>query len=34
MLWIDNMAIPKGVAHPLDAHLLMNYCTTSRAPRP
>jgi spermidine/putrescine transport system substrate-binding protein len=25
MLWIDNMAIPKGAAHPLDAHLMMNF---------
>ena len=25
MLWVDNMAIPTGAAHPLDAHLMMNY---------
>ncbi len=25
MLWIDNMAIPNGVAHPLDAHLMMDF---------
>ena len=25
MLWIDNMAIPKGAAHPLDAHLMMDF---------
>jgi len=25
MLWVDNMAIPKNVAHPLDAHLMMNF---------
>jgi len=25
MLWIDNMAIPKNVAHPLDAHLMMDF---------
>jgi spermidine/putrescine transport system substrate-binding protein len=25
MLWIDNMAIPKKAAHPLDAHLMMNF---------
>jgi spermidine/putrescine transport system substrate-binding protein len=25
MLWIDNMAIPKNVAHPLDAHMMMDF---------
>jgi spermidine/putrescine transport system substrate-binding protein len=25
MLWIDNMAVPKGAAHPLDAHLMMDF---------
>lgn len=25
MLWIDNMAIPKGAEHPLDAHLMMDF---------
>ena len=25
MLWVDNMAIPKGAPHPLDAHLMMNF---------
>lgn len=25
MLWIDNMAIPNGAAHPLDAHLMMDF---------
>jgi spermidine/putrescine transport system substrate-binding protein len=25
MLFIDNMCIPKGAEHPLDAHLLMNF---------
>ena len=25
MLWIDNMAIPKGAAHPLDAHMMMDF---------
>jgi spermidine/putrescine transport system substrate-binding protein len=25
MLWIDNMAIPKKAAHPLDAHMMMNF---------
>jgi spermidine/putrescine transport system substrate-binding protein len=25
MLWIDNMAIPNGAPHPLDAHLMMNF---------
>jgi spermidine/putrescine transport system substrate-binding protein len=25
MLWVDNMAIPKGAEHPLDAHMLMNF---------
>jgi spermidine/putrescine transport system substrate-binding protein len=25
MLWVDNMAIPKGAAHPVDAHLMMDY---------
>ena len=25
MLWVDNMAIPKGAAHPLDAHMMMDY---------
>ena len=25
MLWVDNMAIPNGAAHPLDAHMLMNF---------
>jgi spermidine/putrescine transport system substrate-binding protein len=25
MLWVDNMCIPKGAEHPLDAHLLMNF---------
>ncbi len=25
MLWIDNMAIPNGAAHPLDAHMMMDF---------
>ena len=25
MLWIDNMAIPKNAAHPLDAHMMMDF---------
>lgn len=25
MLWIDNMAIPNKAAHPLDAHMMMNF---------
>ena len=25
MLWIDNMAIPKAAAHPLDAHMMMDF---------
>jgi spermidine/putrescine transport system substrate-binding protein len=25
MLWVDNMAIPKNVRHPLDAHLMMDF---------
>ncbi|HEX7068376.1 MAG TPA: spermidine/putrescine ABC transporter substrate-binding protein [Candidatus Limnocylindria bacterium] len=25
MLWIDNMAIPQKAAHPLDAHMMMNF---------
>ena len=25
MLWIDNMAVPKGAPHPLDAHLMMDF---------
>jgi spermidine/putrescine transport system substrate-binding protein len=25
MLWVDNMAIPKKAAHPLDAHLMMDF---------
>ena len=25
MLWIDNMAIPKKAAHPLDAHMMMDF---------
>lgn len=25
MLWVDNMAIPKGATHPLDAHMMMDY---------
>ena len=25
MLWIDNMAVPKGAEHPLDAHLMMDF---------
>jgi spermidine/putrescine transport system substrate-binding protein len=25
MLWIDNMAVPNNAAHPLDAHLMMNF---------
>lgn len=25
MLWIDNMAIPVNAAHPLDAHMMMNF---------
>jgi spermidine/putrescine transport system substrate-binding protein len=25
MLWVDNMAIPNRAAHPLDAHLMMNF---------
>jgi len=25
MLWIDNMAIPTGAAHPLDAHMMMDF---------
>ena len=25
MLWVDNMAIPENAAHPLDAHLMMNF---------
>jgi spermidine/putrescine transport system substrate-binding protein len=25
MLWVDNMAIPNGAAHPLDAHLMMDF---------
>jgi spermidine/putrescine transport system substrate-binding protein len=25
MLWVDNMCIPKKAAHPLDAHLMMDF---------
>lgn len=25
MLWVDNMCIPKNAAHPLDAHMMMNF---------
>jgi spermidine/putrescine transport system substrate-binding protein len=25
MLWVDNMAIPNGAAHPLDAHMMMDF---------
>jgi spermidine/putrescine transport system substrate-binding protein len=25
MLWIDNMAVPKNAAHPLDAHMMMDF---------
>jgi spermidine/putrescine transport system substrate-binding protein len=25
ILWVDNMCIPKNAAHPLDAHLMMNF---------
>ena len=25
MLWVDNMAIPNGAAHPVDAHLMMDF---------
>jgi spermidine/putrescine transport system substrate-binding protein len=25
MLWVDNMAIPNNVRHPLDAHMMMNF---------
>jgi spermidine/putrescine transport system substrate-binding protein len=25
MLWVDNMCIPKGAEHPLDAHMMMNF---------
>ncbi|HEX6140827.1 MAG TPA: spermidine/putrescine ABC transporter substrate-binding protein [Candidatus Limnocylindria bacterium] len=25
MLWVDNMAIPKNAAHPLDAHMMMDF---------
>ena len=25
ILWVDNMAIPKGAAHPVDAHMFMDY---------
>jgi spermidine/putrescine transport system substrate-binding protein len=25
MLWVDNMAVPVGAAHPLDAHLMMDF---------
>jgi spermidine/putrescine transport system substrate-binding protein len=25
MLWVDNMAVPVGAEHPLDAHLMMDY---------
>ncbi|MFN2483783.1 MAG: PotD/PotF family extracellular solute-binding protein [Candidatus Limnocylindria bacterium] len=25
MRWVDNMCIPKGAEHPLDAHLMMNF---------
>ena len=25
MLWVDNMAIPNGAQHPVDAHLMMDY---------
>ncbi len=25
MRWVDNMLIPKGAEHPLDAHLMMNF---------
>lgn len=25
MRWVDNMAIPKKAAHPVDAHMLMNF---------
>jgi len=25
MLWVDNMVIPKGAAHPIDAHAMMDF---------
>jgi len=25
ILWVDNMAIPKGAAHPVDAHMFMDF---------
>ena len=25
ILWVDNMAIPKGAEHPVDAHMFMDY---------
>jgi spermidine/putrescine transport system substrate-binding protein len=25
MHWVDNMAVPKKAAHPVDAHMLMNF---------
>jgi spermidine/putrescine transport system substrate-binding protein len=25
MLWVDNMAIPKGAEHPVDAHMMMDF---------
>jgi spermidine/putrescine transport system substrate-binding protein len=34
MLWVDNMAIPNKAAHPLDAHMLMDYWYTLDAQVP
>jgi len=34
MLWVDNMAIPNKAAHPLDAHILMDYWYTLDAQVP
>jgi spermidine/putrescine transport system substrate-binding protein len=25
ILWVDNMAIPQGAAHPIDAHMMMDF---------
>ncbi|HEX2142329.1 MAG TPA: spermidine/putrescine ABC transporter substrate-binding protein [Candidatus Limnocylindria bacterium] len=33
-LWVDNMAIPNGAAHPVDAHLMMDYLYTLDAAVP
>ena len=34
ILWVDNMAVPNGAAHPVDAHMLMDYLYTPDAAVP